>query len=264
MRTAKSIARAVLLAAAVAIIVAATPKTAAGDAKDGAVGTKLIKVEELRRARLVAAKKNKFDFHKPGLELTFEIQLPDGKKLIDVDQPTEVRAKDSTGRDLSDIEDNFMGSKQYVSFMRSSGEPVKEVTVRLAKPDRRATRFSLSTTFDVWGYDRIETKRLALTDSPQSLDADLFDGTKVTAKLKSSGKQTQVDFTPGTIQPFIEDIKIKDGTNAVDNMGAMWNNAKLTYSFDTKPGTHVQLEMSIRTGMDKMPCRISLQDQPLP
>lgn len=264
MHTAKSIVRIVALGAAVAFFVGATPRIAAGAQNANRAQAKLVKVQELRRAQLVAAKKGSFDFHKPGLELTFEIELPKGKQLIDVEQPEQIRASDSMNHDLTNIEDNFMGHKQYVTFMRTFDEPVKEVSVQLGSPGRSATRFNLATTFDVWAYERIEKKSLTLGTSPTKLDPALFGGTQVSARVAATGSHMDVEFTPGTIKQFIEDIKVKDGADEIDNMGAMWNNTALSYSFAAKAGTNVQVELTLRTGTIKMPCSIAIKDQPLP
>jgi len=264
MRTAKFIVRIVVLAAAVAFFVGATPRIATGAPNANRAQAKLVKVQELRRAQLVAAKKNSFDFHKPGLELTFKIELPKGKQLIDVEQPEQIRATDSMNHNLTNIEDNFMGKKQYVTFMRTMDEPIKEVTVHLASPGRSATRFNLATTFDVWAYDRIQENSLTLGASPTKLDPALFGGTQVSAKVVATGNRMQVEFMPGTIKQFIEDIKVKDGSNEIDNMGAMWNNTVLSYSFNAKPGDNVHVELKVRSGTTKMPCSVAIKDQPLP
>ena len=87
MQVAKSIVKLSLTVAVSTLVVAATSGIAAGKNQPKSVQARLVKVQELRRATLVAAKKNSFDFHKPGLELTFAIQLPDGMHLIDVEQP---------------------------------------------------------------------------------------------------------------------------------------------------------------------------------
>lgn len=264
MRAAKSIIRIVALAAAVAFFVGAMPRIAAGAPNTNGAQAKLVKVQELRRAQLVAAKKDSFDFHKPGLELTFKIEMPKGKQLIDVEQPEQIRATDSMNHDLTNIEDTFMGRKQYVTFMRTMDEPVKEVTVHLGSPGRSATRFNLATTFDVWAYERIANKNLTLGTSPTKLDPALFGGTQVSAKVVTSGHQMQVEFMPGTIKQFIEDIKVEDGSNEIGNMGAMWNNAVLSYSFNAKPRDNVHVKLKLRTGTTKMPCSIAIKDQPLP
>ncbi len=86
-----------------------------GAGGDQTVTITLTKVKELRRVILAAKKDDSgFDFNKPGLELTFTVNAPDGKQLVRVEQPSKITASDSAGGDLTDIETGVFGRKKYV------------------------------------------------------------------------------------------------------------------------------------------------------
>ena len=92
MGIAKSAARLLIILAVAVFALAASPRKATGSEKKLGAESRLVKVQEVRRARLVSQSENTYEFNKPGLELTFEVTLPDGKQLIDIEQPTKIVA----------------------------------------------------------------------------------------------------------------------------------------------------------------------------
>jgi len=264
MAMARFAAKFLILLALVVFALTAWPQKVEGEPQAGGATSRLVKVQETRRARLVSQDENSYEFHKPGLELTFEVTLPGGGQLIDIEQPEKIVATDSTGHDLTDIEKNFMGKRQYVTFLRKMDGESKEFTIQLAPPTRQATHFNVSTTFDVWAYHELTESTVAVRTKPVTLDAVLFGGTNVTAMLQSRGDHTQLVLTPGTVKQFVERVTLSDGTRDYDNNGAMWNNVMLSYDFDTKATDAMTAKLSIRSGMSKMPCTVSLKNQPLP
>ena len=264
MGIAKSAARLLIIVAVAVFALAASPRKATGSEKALGAASRLVKVQEVRRARLVSQKENTYEFNKPGLELTFEVTLPDGKQLIDIEQPAKIVATDSTGHDLTAIEKSFMGSRQYVTFMRTMGEPPKEFTIHLAPPTRQATHVTVATTFDVWGYNELSESVATVTAKPVALNAALFGGAKVTAELQRRGDRTQLVLTPGTIKQFVEGVTLSDGTRDFESGGAMWNNAMLSYDFNAKAAESMTVKLTIRSGMSKMPCTVAVKNQPLP
>ena len=264
MGIAKSAARLLIILAVTVFALVASPQKATGAEKERGAATRLVKVQEVRRARLVSQDENTYEFNKPGLELTFEVTLPDGKQLIDIEQPAKIVATDSTGHDLTGIEKNFMGRRQHVTFLRTMGEPSKEFTIQLAPPTRQAAHFSVATAFDVWGFNELKELVATVTAKPVELDAALFGGTKVSAVLQSRGDRTQLVLTPGTIKQFVEDVTLSDGTRDFESGGAMWNNVMLSYDFDIEAAESMTIKLTIRSGMSKMPCTVAIKNQPLP
>jgi len=260
----KSAARLLIILAVIVFALVGSPRKVTGFEKEVGAAARLVKVQEVRRAMLVSKETNTYEFTKPGLELTFEVTLPDGKQILDIDQPAKIVATDSTGHDLTDIEKSFTGKRQHVTFMRTMGAPSKEFTIQLAPPARQATHINVATTLDVWGYNELKESVVTVTAKPVELDAALFGGTKVTAVLRSRGDRTRLVLTPGTIKQFVEDVTLRTGGDDVSNRGAMWNNAMLSYDFDAKATESMTVALIVRSDMSKMHCTIDLKNQLLP
>jgi len=262
---AESRAKVLIVLAAVVCLLTWWPREATGEEKNAGVTLRLVRVEETRRTEFVSKKAKPCGFKKPGLELIYDITLPDGLQLLDIEQPEKITASDSRRHDLTDVEKNFMGVRKYVDFLRSSNRESEEFTLQLALPKRQAKHFSVSTTFDVWGYRELtESVVTVKVEKAVTLDAALFGGTKVTAVLKSAGIQTQLKLTPGTIRRFVEGVTLSDGTNECRINGSVGNDASITYFFNTKAADTMAATFTIRSGLRRMPCTVALEHEPLP
>ncbi len=264
MAMARSAAKLLIVLAVVAFVLTAWPQKATGEQKADGAALRLVEVQEVRRARLVGESKRSWPPNKPGLALTFEVTLPDGKQLFDIEQPEKIAATDSKGHDLTGIKNDFMGKKKYVRFLPKMDGQSKEFTLQLALPTRQATHFNVSTTVYVWSYHELTESVVTLRTKPVTLDAALFGGTKVSAVLRSGGIQTQLVLTPGTIKRFVEGITLSDGSNDYNNKSAAWEKDTLTYFFNTKTADAMTAKFTIRSGMSRMPCKVAIKNQPLP
>ena len=256
------------------IVVALTPLCVVFMARSAAavgpdqktITAKLRKVQELRRVELVKKSEDRpsFDFNPPGIELTFSVVPPAGKKLIRVEQPGRIEATDSTKRDLTAMKAGVFGRKEFLKFVEQWNDVSTTVTMTLANAHRSATRFSVCADFDAWAYDDLEEITITPGSKPLDLDAALFGGRKVVARLEKSGDNPQLTITPGTIKHHIEGVELMDGDTVYDGMGAMWNDASATFMFSGTYKPTLTAKIKIRAGMKKFPCRIAVNDHALP
>ncbi len=230
-----------------------------------AVKAQLVKVQDTRKVMLVTSKKDSgFDFNKAGLELTFGLTVPDGKTLLRPEQPSNIKANDSTGKDLTAVEKGFTGRKEYIEMVQNWGKPPDTFTVTLAPPARSATRFNLTADIELWAFDDIKETSFTPAKSETPLDASLFGLDKVTAKLTESNNAFHIVITPGTVKHSIDKIELTKGSTNITSLGTMWNEASITYSFEGKFSDEMQAKLKVRQGMAKLPCNIDLTDIKLP
>jgi len=254
-----------IVSAAVVCLLNWWPQEAAGEPKTDGVTLSFVRVEETRRTEFVSKKAKPYGFKKPGLELTYELTLPDGMQILDIDQPEEITASDSRRRDLTDIEKSFTGERKYVDLRPMPKGNKPEVTLQLALPKRQAKHFSVSTTFDVWGYREMTESVVRVGTKPVTLDATLFGGTTVTAVLEDRGNHAELKLTPGTIKRFVEGVTLSDGSDDYRSNLSAQNDDKLIYFFsNTKVADTMTAKFTIRSGLSRMPCTVALENQPLP
>jgi hypothetical protein len=229
------------------------------------IGARLTRIQDLRQSQLIPSDDDQnFSFDKPGLTLTFAIQLADGRQLLELQQPLSFKATDSTNRDLSAIEPGFSGGREYVEVLQSWDSSPSEFRFKLANPDRSATRFSLNATLDAVTYTGTETVVVDVSSKWTMLDTALFNGQDIKCKLTANNGTMQLTFEPGTIKAQIEKISLSDGTTAMETNSSWWNDQSITYIFDGKPMKNVKAQLMIRTGIETTPLEISIKDQPLP
>lgn len=263
-RVRKSLWMAVALTLLCVVFMARSAAAVGPDEKT--ISAKLQKVQELRRVVLVRKSEHKppFDFNPPGIELTFSVVPPAGKKLIRVEQPSRIEATDSTKRDLTEIKAGVFGRKDFLKFVEQWNDVSTTVTLTLANAHRTATRFSVSADFEAWAYDELQEITIKAGSEPLALDAALFGGRKVVARLEKSGDNPHLIITPGTIKHHIERVELMDGDTVYDGMGAMWNDASATFMFSGTYKPTLTAKIKIRAGMEKFPCRIAVKNHALP
>jgi hypothetical protein len=224
----------------------------------------LKRIDELRRAEVVKADDNSFEMSQPGLVLTFGIRLPEGRRVVEVREPDEVRAADSTGHDLSQIEPNIFGRQEHLELVHIWGEPPSKLKFALAPPRRQATAFDLSTTIDVVTDTGSRDAVVDVGTDWTKLDPKHFSGRNVVARLRQGRQDLELELKPGTIRATIEKVEIIGSGEPLTSYSSMWNNLALTYSFQ---GTHepgMKARLTLRQGVQTMPVTIELDDQPLP
>jgi len=249
-----------------AILSVASFGVASATAGEKGIEAKLTEIVETRQIDLVKNKdENTFSMDESKLELTFELQVPSGKKVADIVQPKKVTATDSTGRDLSQVSSQFMNSPQFVTLVMTWDKPPSEFTLQLASPERSATRFNVDTTFDVWVYDSTKDETLSPTTEGSTVDAKIFGMDGVTVRWdKSRNNGINVTILPASLKNHIEEMKLFDGETELDSMGVMWNDQSLAYMFTGQFKPTLKAKLKVRKGIEKLSCHVEMKDRALP
>lgn len=248
------------------LIIAAAETASAGPRSQARVGSGrlvLTQIDELRRVEVVKHDEA-FTFDLPGLELSFEIELPQGRRVVEVQEPASLRATDSTGRDLTQIEENMFGRRQFIHLYHIYGESPKELKFGLALPDRDATSFNISATIDVLTDTGARDATLELGPNWTALDPKLFGGTAVKARLRQGQHDIELELQPGTVRTMIESAQLTGDGVTLDSYSSMWSDAALGYSFQGRLSSAMKATLKLRKGLKTIPMEIDLKAQPLP
>ncbi|MCZ6834914.1 MAG: hypothetical protein O7G85_04000 [Planctomycetota bacterium] len=231
-----------------------------------APGIILKKITERRDLELVKPDEDEFSMEKPGLELIYDLDMPSGLHLLEIAQPDhkQVKATDSTGRDLSLIKPDFMGKLKYVETTQFYGEPVKGFSFHLALPARSSRHFELKVDLEATTYTSTEEVTSPVNEDWIDLDATLFGKKKVQVKLVRQGKNVQLAVRPGTVKNAIEDVKLFHGDTELQSSFSMWNDSMINYSFEGVMAPSMTVKLKVRRGLSKHMITIALDDQPLP
>jgi len=201
----------------------------------------------------------------PGLLLTFGIALPEGRKLLDLQQPRKVTAKDSTGTDLSAIEPGFSGDREYVDDVASwKDEGVSEITLRLASSARAATTFDVNAEFTASVFTGTKVLKASPTAEWSDLDPAMFGGRKVQVRINQENDSFGVEFKPDSTKDLIEKLELVSGDSTIEGNGWFSDGRSVTFMVDAKPEGPVTANITVRTGVETIPLRIDLKAQALP
>jgi len=244
---------------------------AAASGESLAIAANLVQIDERRRTEIVKQEDSFSAFDKPGLELTFALDLPDGQQVLEIAQPTQITAVDARGNDLTEIEKSFMGDLEYVEVVQSFNEPAEKFKLKLTTAARDAATFDCSTTILATTYRETKPFTLNLTDELMPVDPAKVDGRKVKAKFsKGSGMfgddedGMSVTFRPAQIRPALESIYlIKDGRE-IESNSSMWSDGSVTYFFEGTYDPGYRVKVMLHTGLSEMPIKVDLKKQKLP
>ncbi len=239
--------------------------------ESGMVVAQLVQIDERRRREIVKQDDSFSAFNKPGLELTFALDLPDGQKVLEIAQPAQITAVDARGNDLTKIEKSFMGDLEYVEVVQSFNEPAEKFNLKLTTAARDAATFDCTTTIVATTYRETKPFTLKLTDELTPVDPGELDGRKVKAKFsKGSGMfgddedGMSVTFRPAEIRPAVEAIYlVKDGRE-IESNSSMWSDGSVTYFFEGTYDPAYRVKVMLHTGLSEMPIKIDLKNKQLP
>ena len=226
----------------------------------------LQRVQELRRHDLVKPDENSFSMDEPGLTLDFKLNLPDGRRLLEIanPEPADVTATDASGRDLSAIEKNFMDKLEYVSITHVYGEDPTGFTFHLTNPARESKTFNLHVDLAAVTFGSTEEISQEVGEAWTTLDKKLFGDQKVKVRLQHKGDEWSLEFQPGTIKSALDKVQLFAGSSEFDQGWSMWNDASLSYSFSGEASGPFTARLSVRTGVSTETLTIDLNDEPLP
>lgn len=246
-------------AALVLVVTGAAPKPA-----EPPIEATLTSLREVRMHQLLPTDDFVFDHNKPGLTMAFTITPPSGLSLLEVRQPAQIVATDSTGADLTDIEPNFMDRKEFVEIEPSFDEAPTGFTLRLAQASRHATTVTVGAMFDAVFFAGTTTEEVEVTGEWSELPASLTDGETIRVRLAGEGQQAELEVQPGSVQSRFEEVALLRGDDELDGMGSMWNDEQATYMFTGSPEGVTTARFTVRTGLRTRSIGVRVVDQRLP
>ena len=251
--------RSAIAAALVLTVTGAAPKPA-----EPPIEATLISLREVRTHELMPSDSFVFDHNKPGLTLAFALTPPSGLTLLEVHQPRDIVAMDSTGADLTGIEPNFMDRKDFVELEQSFDEAPTGFTMRLTPATREAEWMTVSTSFDAVFYAGTTTEEVEVTREWIDLPSSLTGGETVRVRLAGEGEQAELEMQPGTAKSRFEEIILVAGAQGLDSMGTMWNDEQATFMFSGSPEGVTGAKFVARTGLRTRTIGVRVVEQPLP
>ncbi len=202
-------------------------------------------------------------FDKPGLVVTLEVALPKGKRLIDIEQPTEIAATDSVGTDLTLVPAGFNGQKDFWEMVFDTEREQGRVKLAVASPRRDARTFSVTATAAASIYSGTEPVTLARAAAWTPLDAPRF-GTGAQYRVTESARAVSVEFKPDEVHDLVESLAFVDGGNQIKSNSSMWGMGTAHYSFESAVPKAARLVATVRVGFEQVPVRVEIQYHPLP
>lgn len=234
----------------------------------------LREIREVRQLTLVKPDREGgfvFSSDRPGLRLMLDLQVPQGRTLIDIDQPEKIEAVDSSGRDLTDIEPGFGGKREYIEVSQSFNFDKEsydhEVTMHLAVPSRAAESFSVSAVVQATTYAGLRDLSVDLKTAWTNLDPTDFGGLPARVRLKKSfGDDYGVELSPARAARFIESFDVGVEGNAISSSGSMSDDRTIVYFLDDSvdPNEPATMRIKLRQHVETTPVEIIFKDQRLP
>jgi hypothetical protein len=228
----------------------------------------LEEVIEVRQLALIRRGENDMPsmFDQPKLELRYGIELAEGRKLVDLRQPTSVRASDSSGTDLSKVKPNIFGRHDFVQTIAEWDATPHAFTLTLAPAARSATSFSLATRMDAVTYLDTRTLTVSPTGRWSPLRDEALGDQEVTMRLITERQSTRLAFRPVSVRDLIEKVTLAVGPRQLESEGVMWSGDEVGYMFSgaVKADEAVKAQLTLRLGLLVVPVELEIKDQPLP
>ncbi len=220
------------------------------------------------RVTTLAGEDESFGFNEPGLRLTFDLNLRPGYRFAAFkSEDAEVVARDSTGADLSVLEEGAFGPPEHFEAIATWGEEgmlYESFTLRLSQPARSAETFSVDATIPVAVYAGTKTHEMQVGEKRTGLTPAVF-GRDATIQLRSTNGATAVTIIPGTLKDAIDKIELilADG-EPVDSTSTMWNDASAEYAFPGEVPSSARVRITSRRDFHVVPMRVQIRDMRLP
>jgi hypothetical protein len=223
-------------------------------------------IQELRRTELVPDDGGGFSVGEPGLQLTIQVALPVGRRLVEITEPQTVHATDSTGRDLGAIEPNMFGRTKHlelVTVWSDPPQPPEKFRFKLALPDRQATTFDLTAGVIVVTDGGVHELVVETTPGWMALEPKLEYG-EIALKLTRNARGAQLHFKPAGVRDWIEEAVLVDGENEFKSSSLQYNDEFIAWWFEGEIPETARAKLRVRRKVERRPMVISLDDQPLP
>jgi hypothetical protein len=251
--------RSAIAAALVLTVTGAAPKPV-----EPPIEATLTSLREVRTHELMPSDGFVFDHNKPGLTLAFTLTPPSGLTLLELRQPQQMVATDSTGADLTGIEPDFMDRREFVELEQSFNKAPTGFTLRLTPAAREAEWVTVSGMFDAVFYAGTTTEEIEITREWSELPSSLTGGETIRVRLAGEGQQAELEMQPGSVHARFEEITLLAGADELDSMGTMWNDEQATLMFGGSPDGVTSARFVARTGLRTKTIGVRIVEQPLP
>jgi hypothetical protein len=209
--------------------------------------------------------------NKPGLRVTLQATPPAGLRVLEVEQPSNLKATDSSGADISQIEEGFGGKREYLK-LEGFGSPFdddkmnepQEIVLSLGESARKADKFSATGT----GKALIGGKPRSVTIEPAKewtkLDIPEFAGIDSRYRVKSGDGETSIEFKSDAVEPRIHEMIVVRGEQRNEANGWSSMNGVLQYTINAALDKGAKIEMQVFTDVREVAIKIELKDVALP
>lgn len=205
----------------------------------------------------------------PGLKVTLAVPMAGKVKIIGVEQPKTIVAKDSVGTDLTDIEKNFDGEREFLEenkfgFNDDDPKAEAELVLNLSMPARKAESFSVSCESRVIVGGDAKDVPIAVSEKWTKLTAPEFASLNAMYRVKAEDTETTLEFKTADIKPLINKIAIVTDSGREESTGWMVMNGELSYTVPSKLEGDAKLVIETYIGVKTLPLKIDLKDVKLP
>lgn len=225
----------------------------------------IAKLSETRIAEMAPAKKSELSFmdDKPVLKVALTVSLPEGASLISVAEPTSIKAKDDTGKDLTDIDARFGGEKQFWLMSFSDDLEQGKVTLQLLPSARQAKTMSLSLTAEANVATGTSDVELAREQNWTKLDQAIF-GEDAQYRVSRAKGKPYLDIKPEEVRERIETVAFVGDADPIASDSTTWRSGVATFGFPEGVTDDMTLAVRARTGFQKNELKIEAKDVQLP
>jgi hypothetical protein len=263
------------LLATLAIVCSLSGAAPAPRPADGALGVRLMKLQEVRRTTLHETEGfGSFGMSaEEGISVEFSFdRIPEGRRVVMIEQPKSIVATDSAGTDLTKIPPSFMDEnvREYLEAVQSvddsdgnGGTSITGVTLHLTSSKRTASTLNVSTSFDVATTAGTEPRDISLTDAwqPMEVNGETFE---VHAGKDSFFGGQGIEIRPSSAKKLFASCALVVDGEPVSTAGSIESNGTIMFTIDQEFSTPTTARFMVYTDYKKQPVKIELKGQPLP
>lgn len=249
----------------VGVALLASPVAPAPKASDEPLKLRLTKVREVRHVAVGDHEEDGFRMFagSPGLFADFLIELPDGAKVLGIVQPEGLKAFDSTGKDLSDVEPDFWGNPAWLETDTFSDTP--KITLKLTPSARAATTFSARGEGKVrvsFGLDPHDVEQnAAWTPFEHPMLAKMKAAYRY--KKDDDDEWASLEVRPAEAKDLIASVVPASDDAEPQGYSVSYNDKTASFSIEA-PAAGQKIRLFLHKDMKELPVVIDLKDQTLP
>ncbi len=185
------------------------------------------------------------------LKIALELALPEGAKLVRIEEPSTMNAIDDTGKDLTKIEKSFRGETEFWCQLFSHEVERGKLTLQLAPTERKATAFDLSFSAVATIATGQTTVELQQVKEFVPLDEAIF-GKGAEYRVSRMDGKVNIDIRPESVHDRVQAISFKSKTKMVKNDGEVWGMGAATYTYSQGIEEDAKIIIFARTEFQKL------------